>query len=498
MSNLFSHIEGKSNEVFTTEILGQMLEDPLCLKILLDLLGSQSDPETMDVGTEMCSSPGGRPDITVRNDDELIFVENKPWDRSTLTNGTQIRCYADDLSNADQKIKRLCLLVRGKLEAERFQKEIVTAEEGLTNHGIEEIKKYYLEEKGVIFSILTWEHLLDALGAVGPETVPGYLAKQLKERIYPPAEKIEPTIQSFGEEESWPQLVEVVKKANVELQALCSESVEVTRAEDCGEYGVKYVDGRDESYRRRFYIFNWRSELWGHFQWGADLNHCNRWMKVNRLEEYNVGHPFFFAVKLHREHDFTQRLKHQCLYGNEQILLDHGFKQTPKEDGWDDYFFLRPLELEGDIEELKKNPELIAKAVKRVIDELTQAVTERLKEEWISTHSRTKQRIREWCEEQQRIGTIKFREQRDGRYTVFSFNRIGPDTAPGASGEGEQNHRFAIILYNSSCWIDWYPERKLIVRGPSYGSGTTPQEFSEQLDRMFVEFQKEVNSAPRV
>ena len=319
MSNLFNRIEGKRGEVFTTEILGHMLENPLCLKKLLDLLGSQADPETMEVSTELCSG-SGRPYITISNADEIIFVENKPWDRSSLTNGTQVRRYTDNLSGASQKTKRFCLLVKGILEGGEFLRAIADAEDGIHRFGIEEIKMNCLLEKNVSFLILTWEHLLDALGAFGPETVPRYFAEQLRGYIFPPA--------------------------------------------------------------------------------------------------------------------------------------------------------------------------------KNRIDELTQTIAERLNEERTPTHSKTEQRIREWCEEQQRIGTIKFREHRDGMYTVFPFKCIGTGTAPDVSGKSEENYPFAIILYDSVCWI-WYPKRKFIVGGPIYDRCIPPQKFSEQLDRMFIEFQKEENSALR-
>lgn len=116
MKNLFPRIRNANPEDLTTEVLAYLLQEyEPCLHAFLPLLDESMDPKDCEVSTQF-GVAAGRPDLVIRekSGERVVFIENKPWENSSLTTiheeGDQLKRYANALKSDKATSKTLCLL----------------------------------------------------------------------------------------------------------------------------------------------------------------------------------------------------------------------------------------------------------------------------------------------------------------------------------------------------------------------------------------------------
>ena len=382
--NLFESIQYAKPEDISTEILVFLMsEEPIFRKKILELLSSKvsEHPEKAAIDSQWVTEKG-RPDIIISTEDEFIIIENKPWPTSSFTTKDeaedQFKRYASKLASEKHSIKRLCLLTIGRKEKEF--KSVIARVEGIKPS---EIVDYY-KDKGIECSFLHWETVLSELDNLlksNPEVdIYRVLIRELRKYVLKPwNDVIDANVVSFMD--NWSQLRDVVIGANEKLKLRCP-SIRTEFAKNFGSYGIQFVredDGPRVHLEYKYHLFDWRSDLWGHFSWGASLIFYRKWVQIHKQDQPLV-HPFFFTIT-EAKNSFIKHLKNQCLSGESQLLLDCGFTQCNFSWAPDVVFFIKPLNLEGKINDLKDQPEELVTAVVSIINELTDAIKKRFEYE---------------------------------------------------------------------------------------------------------------------
>lgn len=216
MKNLFPRICDAKPEDLTTEVLAYLLQEyEPCLRAFLPLLDGSMDPNTCEVSTQFGISDG-RPDLLVRekNGQRIVFIENKPWEGSSLTTiheeGDQLKRYANALKSDKAVSKTLCLLAIDQNKSNLLQAAATAA--GVSP---DEITGHYANE-GIEFIVVTWEQIFEKIEPVFPDdSVPCFLVHELRDYLFPPATRIPPEILQDEPriKENWDDVKTVVRQA---------------------------------------------------------------------------------------------------------------------------------------------------------------------------------------------------------------------------------------------------------------------------------------------
>ena len=484
--NLFARIQGTSGEDLAMEVLTDILRDPVYLKPFLELIGSAADPAAMSVECESGAGSGRRAiSITAAGGGEVIRVEKG----ESAARLFRLWRSADLLRQSPCRTERLIFLARGDAQACRLKAAIAQVEQCVPDKsgGASGGNK-------TIVSIVTWERLFGAWDAAAPKDGKrSFLAETLREFLFPAGEHSDPEIDAFAEKETWERIERAIRCANTMILDAIDwpypdRSFPSVDLPGCGRYDIRVlgVENREAGgypSARPYRKFLCRSDLWGVFEWGADLNHCLRWKRAAG-GEFTLGHPFFFVIKMPwKDTDMMERIKHHGL--SEQILLECGFTKFEDREA-QTTFYLRPLPL-GDVprREILQNDSVsafdhLARCVLRIIDDLNEAVAALFLGRNDSPFGKTENAVRQWCADRAESEDLLFRENEDG----FLLCR----------GGGEDVYRFRVTSerFGARALIELYlgGAEKAIGSIPC-DARSIPEEIRARLNRLFEKAKKE-------
>lgn len=110
VNTVFNNISPE-NENSVTEILASLFRKEKFRKILFNFFQiKDNDAETFVIETQQNYGDNGRPDLIIKSTNTRIFIENKIFDKTSLTNN-QPKGYLEELSKASEKNKKLIFLI---------------------------------------------------------------------------------------------------------------------------------------------------------------------------------------------------------------------------------------------------------------------------------------------------------------------------------------------------------------------------------------------------
>lgn len=320
MTNLFFRIRPDRHEDASTEILAFLLQEyPECRNAFLSLVNSASTDGEYAVKTQHVIN-GGRPDMLIQSDQEIVFIENKPHDYSSFTDGNaekdQLKRYSEALKSSVVESKKLVLLAtednKESLLLEAANAEGVSADE-------KSLFAHY-DKEGIKFSLVTWERVLDALDAsqiVDP--IFRFLLDQLRGFVIVPVRKIPKEV--YLEEEtirkSWIQIKEDVKN----VKCLIAKRLKP------GDYTYNHSCSQSMTDFYGYFIRDNKTHIT--YWFGVDLATWRYFKTVGKNSAYGVRVCF-----LHEQNTFVNSSEGRPII-DPKILLECGFEydSTPQAGG---------------------------------------------------------------------------------------------------------------------------------------------------------------------
>ncbi|MCL2154790.1 MAG: PD-(D/E)XK nuclease family protein [Leptospirales bacterium] len=348
----------RRSEITTSRILKYMLEKfPSCHYEFLAMLNCSANHENFDFLDEYPiyqKDNYGYVDLVLLNDSDqyAIYIENKPWDFSSLnhgfTEGDQLKRYAISLKEENFNKKILCLLTIEK-NKEFLLYAAATAEHKGLPYDEASLKNYYTDNYGIDFVVITWEQILERFSVIKPEKATmKFLVKELKDYMFPSKPDLPRDIIKNLKiyKKKFPYFKELTYDANILLLKQNSGLKQCFKA------------GR----RRKDCYFHHIESPVGRFHFGPNLGDYIRFCNLK------PEHPLFINFWYDNKIFFLQKAQKYSLkpFTND-VLSKCGFTYTDYYRSWPIYAKLLEIDQTDDI-----TPQKIVDAVMKNVNQVAE------------------------------------------------------------------------------------------------------------------------------